>query len=65
MKSKEDYVKSDIVLILIYKKNTTMFLYPPKSAKTFSWSFLFNISKNKLLGYMNNNFQIISNKYFV
>lgn len=42
-----------------------MFLYPPKSAKTFSWSFLFNISKNKLLGYMNNNFQIISNKYFV
>ncbi|EDT78895.1 hypothetical protein AC7_0364 [Clostridium perfringens NCTC 8239] len=42
-----------------------MFLYSPKSAKTFSWSFLFNLSKNKLLGYMNNNFQIISNKYFV
>lgn len=42
-----------------------MFLYLSKIAKFFLWRFLFNLSKNKLLGYMNNNFRIISNKYFV
>lgn len=57
------------VIYSLFKSSKNMmimfFKYPPKSAKTFSWSFLFNLSKNKLLGYMNNNFQIISNKYFV